>query len=286
MSDQPGYTRIPNALLELLPSLPDAECRVLLVIVRKTLGWQKACDVISYSQLRDATGMSQQGVINGVEAAIKRGILKREPSGHNNGFCYEILADQVVNEVDHLDKQSTKQTSQRSRPLVVNEVDHLPHEEKTAIQGNGTPKNGTFDTNPSSQRSRHTKEIDLKERERKDRAPRKRADAPADRTPHQQIMDAYASSLGYAIRDGPKEGNAARWLVKNGYTAEQVQACFFHLRSQAFWRDKHISLQTVASQIGAYLQSKNGHTNGKPIRSNTGQNPERARWSTELADEL
>lgn len=117
-ADQEPYTRIPNALLEVLATLPDAECRVMLVILRKTAGWQKACDVISYSQLATATGMSRQGVINGIENAIKRGILRRTPSGFNNGFCYE-----VVNEVDHL-KQSTKQTSQRSRPQVVNEVDH------------------------------------------------------------------------------------------------------------------------------------------------------------------
>lgn len=117
------YTKIPNALLELLPLLPDAECRIMLVIIRKTAGWQKACDVISLSQFEAATGMSHQGVINGVEAAMKRGILTREPSGKNNGFCYQIATDQVVNEVDHL-KQSTKLSSQRSRPQVVNEVDH------------------------------------------------------------------------------------------------------------------------------------------------------------------
>ncbi len=90
-------------------------------------------------------------------------------------------------------------------------------------------------------------------------------------------MDAYASCLGYAIRDGPKEGNAAKWLVKNDYTAEQVQACYAHLKVQTFWQGKHISLQTVASSIGAYLQSKNGNRNGKHIRSGAGQHSERGK---------
>jgi len=145
MTDKPNWTEVPNALMELMPYLPEAECRVMLVIARKTHGYHKACDIISYSQLEDATRMSRQGVINGVEAAIKRGILKRAASGFNNGYCYEILADQVVNEVDHF-KQSTKKTterpsSQRSRPQVVNEVDHFKQSTKKTTE------------RPSSQRS-------------------------------------------------------------------------------------------------------------------------------------
>src|SRR5262249_31932336 len=58
-----------------------------------------------------------------------------------------------------------------------------------------------------------------------DRAPRKSADAPAPEetqpSPHQAIMQAYQQALGYPIKDGAKEGNAAKWLVKNGYTPEQ-----------------------------------------------------------------
>jgi len=73
MTDEPNWTKVPNALMELMPYLPEAECRVMLVIARKTHGFHKVCDVISYSQLEDATRMSRQGVINGVEAAIKRG---------------------------------------------------------------------------------------------------------------------------------------------------------------------------------------------------------------------
>ena len=44
MADQPGYTRVPNELLELLPRLPNAEMRVMLVVIRKTTGWQAEID--------------------------------------------------------------------------------------------------------------------------------------------------------------------------------------------------------------------------------------------------
>ena len=135
MSDQPGYTRVPNALLEIIATLPDAECRVMLVIVRRTFGWNKPNATISIKDFTDATKMSRQGVLNGIEAAITRGLITRSPAGYNNGYTYQVVNEvdplQVVNEVD----QSTKWTtsSQRSRPLVVNEVDHLtpdlPHQE-------------------------------------------------------------------------------------------------------------------------------------------------------------
>jgi phage replication O-like protein O len=122
-TEQPKFTQVPNALMELIPYLPNAECRVMLVIARKTHGFHKECDVISYSQFKDATGMSRQGVIDGIEAAMKRGILKREESGFNNGYCYEVQADEVVKQLDHF-KQSSNLTSQATRPQVVKQLDH------------------------------------------------------------------------------------------------------------------------------------------------------------------
>lgn len=91
-----------------------------------------------------------------------------------------------------------------------------------------------------------------------DRAPRKSADAPETKelTPHQAIMDAYAQALGYPIKDGAKEGNAAKWLVKNNYTPAQVVGCYQSLRADPWWEGKHISLQTVAGKIGAWSQAK------------------------------
>jgi phage replication O-like protein O len=109
--DKPNYTQIPNVLLdEHLPLMGDAELRVVLVIARKTFGWHKDSDRISLSQLQELTGLSRQGVINGIDAAVNRGIVaKVEYAGKTSEYCL------VVNQVDH--------TSQRSRLALVNEVD-------------------------------------------------------------------------------------------------------------------------------------------------------------------
>lgn len=249
MTDQEPYTKIPNALLEVLATLPDAECRVMLVIIRKTAGWQKACDVISYSQLATATGMSRQGAINGVEGAIKRGILKRTPSGFNNGFCYE-----VVNEVDHL-KQSTKQTSQRSRPLVVNEVDHQVVNE----------------VDPQKKRYKEKKEKIVGA-----------AQAPPPTTDHQRLMQLYAGVLpDKRIPNGATEGKAAKAILAAGYTPEQAIEVYTYLKRRDFWRDQHLSLASVNKQMGAVLHALKVNPNGsiRQTQPNNGRHPDpRAEW--------
>lgn len=268
MSDQPGYTRMPNALLELLSLLPDAECRVLIVIARKTIGWQKVCDVISYSQLTDATGMSRQGVINGVESAVKRGIIKREPSGHNNGFCYEILADQVVNEVDHL-KQSTKCTGQRSRPLVVNEVDHLGAS--------------------SSQRSRPTKEKILKKEKERDRGGAKRTPrTPKEPTPEIIVLAlADVCKIDRTIATKPQRdqlyqsaGILSRAGAKQEQAPEQIADAIRYVAGYYgthHWRGKKGESPTPANirEVWREAIEARGTKNGKPLRPSLNGHSER-----------
>lgn len=117
--EKPNYTQIPNALLdEHLPHMKEAELRVVLVIARATFGWHKQKDKLSISQLVEKTGLTRQGVVNGIGAAMDRGVIGREEDGM--GFVYFLtISDEPVNVVD----QSTKLTSQRSGPKPVNVVD-------------------------------------------------------------------------------------------------------------------------------------------------------------------
>lgn len=121
MSDRPGYegpnyTQIPNALLDdNMPHMKEAELRVVLAICRQTFGWHKDADELSLTQLEAKTGLSRQGVINGIEAALKSGLIERHKTGKS--FTYSV----IVHEVD----KSTKLTSnsQPSGLTAVNEVD-------------------------------------------------------------------------------------------------------------------------------------------------------------------
>lgn len=61
------YTKIPNEIIAAMPQLKDSEFRVLIFILRKTVGWGKTEDTISISQLVEGTGLSRRSVIYAVQ---------------------------------------------------------------------------------------------------------------------------------------------------------------------------------------------------------------------------
>ena len=118
--DKPNHTQIPNVLLdEQMCEMGEAELRVVFAVARKTFGWHKERDRISLSQLMKLTGLSKQGVLNGTEDAIQRGVLSKIPEG--NSFSYALLVNEVdtserlVNNVDMTGQQSGQANSQPSR---------------------------------------------------------------------------------------------------------------------------------------------------------------------------
>jgi len=92
MTDQPQepYTRVPNALLDSMADLGNAELRVLLAITRKTTGFGKACDVISLTQLEKLTGIARPHLIAALESLLARNYIAREPA-KRNGFSYQLV---------------------------------------------------------------------------------------------------------------------------------------------------------------------------------------------------
>lgn len=80
----PNTTQIPNTVLdELMPNLKDVELRVLLIVVRQTLGWiedletgrRKEKDWISRSQLMSKTGRKQRAISSAVDMLCKEGVI-------------------------------------------------------------------------------------------------------------------------------------------------------------------------------------------------------------------
>jgi len=84
-----------------------------------------------------------------------------------------------------------------------------------------------------------------------------------ERTPEEQayldrkkaIETAYVEALGYKPSAFVQEAKAAKWLAEQGYTPEQVTGCLRHLQADDWYAGKHISLQTVSKQIGAWVQA-------------------------------
>jgi len=78
-----GYTQIPHEILEKLVrlSLPPNQWRVLLFIIRKTLGWHKKVDYIANYQIVEATGLCKAVVsrclkgLNDMQLITRKGKL-------------------------------------------------------------------------------------------------------------------------------------------------------------------------------------------------------------------
>ena len=113
----PNYTQTPNDVFALIPEMKDAELRVTLIIVRETFGWQQggSAAMLSLTDLMGLTGLSRQGVLNGLNAGKARGTIYQIKGERTAKTAYGL----VVNVVD----QSTPLTSPRSRPELVNVVD-------------------------------------------------------------------------------------------------------------------------------------------------------------------
>lgn len=89
-TNQPTYTKVPNALLDAMADMGNAELRVALAIVRKIAGWGKECDVISLTQLETMTGLARQHIIKALNTIEQQGWITREPA-KRNGFCYRLV---------------------------------------------------------------------------------------------------------------------------------------------------------------------------------------------------
>lgn len=108
------------------------------------------------------------------------------------------------------------------------------------------------------------------------------ADAPADAQPkkrgrpastphsdHKELLRRYQEACGYPIANGAQAGRAAKQLLSAGYTVDQIIGCYYHLKKQAYWKDKPLSLTSIGNQIGAYLQSQGRATGPVVIRDMT-----------------
>lgn len=114
--EEPNHTQTPNAFYDdLLKKIETVtELKVTLAIIRQTFGWHKKEDELSLSQLEALTGLSRQGVCDGLKIGLERGSIVRRKSGQS--FVYSL---KLVSNTD----QSTTLTSQQRGLEVVSNVD-------------------------------------------------------------------------------------------------------------------------------------------------------------------
>jgi len=80
----PNTTQVPNVILDkLMPILPPAPLKVVLVIARFTYGFQKRSEKIGFKQLSTASGLSRRAAIDAVQ--VLGDLIHVKPGGPGKG---------------------------------------------------------------------------------------------------------------------------------------------------------------------------------------------------------
>lgn len=83
-----NHTQIPNIIIDKMNQFTGEEIKTFVAICRKTIGWHKTTDKISYSQLVKMTGLSINGLKKCLRTLIDRKIITQERTKF--GFKYDI----------------------------------------------------------------------------------------------------------------------------------------------------------------------------------------------------
>ena len=87
----PNSFQLPNAFVdEMLAQVSGNACKVYLLIVRKTRGWQKEKDYISYSQIQKITGISSATVSKAIDELSKLGLIKVKTGNEKSANQYSL----------------------------------------------------------------------------------------------------------------------------------------------------------------------------------------------------
>lgn len=127
--DRPTTTPVPDELFDLwLPHLSEAELKVLLYIIRRTLGFKKDADAISLSQLAEGivrrdgrrldwgAGVSEKSCRRGIAGLLEKGLITqtktRLPDGGDGTTIYSLVWRGGQNDHRGLDNLSAARWSE------------------------------------------------------------------------------------------------------------------------------------------------------------------------------
>jgi phage replication O-like protein O len=133
------YTQIPNELFEIIPKLhlSGTEYDILLVVLRKTLGFHKENDWISYSQFIILTGKSKIAIWKSLKSLVNKNILvNKSKLGKTTKYSLNMDVSKwklLVNKSKLVNYR--KQTSKQKLTGLVNKSKHT---KETYIKENTT----------------------------------------------------------------------------------------------------------------------------------------------------
>lgn len=224
--EAPNYTQIPNIYFdEIMQILNQTENIVFLVIMRKTFGWHKKRDAISYSQIMSLSGIKSRSTISAALKGLQeKGLIETLKTGQL--ISYTVSINGLVQNID----QSKNCT--------------------------GTSTNSVLVESKTSPNSVHTKEKNLNKDKEINNTNNKQYNKPDKKqqkeNPYKEIYDTYISIHEKLKGNKPEivysiTSKRISTLLKQGITKEQL----IHVIKQAQYDD--FLVKTTDFQIQAIL---------------------------------
>lgn len=118
-ANEDGYTPFSNYTLDvIMPSLPANAWKVLCFVLRKTQGWQKDMDRLSYGQIEEGTGISSSATIStAIKVLLEKNYIIQvpgsawKPMGYRINSALEIEEQETTDSTSIPEEQKTNSTS-------------------------------------------------------------------------------------------------------------------------------------------------------------------------------
>ena len=229
-----GWTQTPNFIYDLMHTMKEAELKVVMAVVRQTIGWQAERVTLRLDDLVGLTGMSKPSVHTGIKAAMERGVLTREPNG--DSFDYWITEPVAEDATVKNFNQEEEVESKKSLPSAVKNLNQEP------------VKNLNHNIKENINTNKPKKEDTATQPEARERSP----------TPQQEMFAAVCEAIGWDYKTLSKDdrgqvAQAAGILTKASYGVDDIRRFMVEVWFNDWrWTDKAQmpTLKVLRQEIG------------------------------------
>lgn len=101
-----SFTKMPNTFIESsLKEISGSSTKIYVFLCRKIYGWQKSRDIISHSQIKEMTGLSERIIIKSIRELEKSNLIKTIKTGKGKNQKIEYILP--INEKTYAAKNDT-----------------------------------------------------------------------------------------------------------------------------------------------------------------------------------
>ncbi|STY93411.1 replication protein [Moraxella bovis] len=213
--------QLPNAFVdEMLCKLSGNACKIYLLIVRKTRGWHKEADRISYSQIQKYTGINHRATVSkAIDELLEIGLISVQKGNEKSMSEYRLNDDfcgsKNEQEAGSKNEPVKKCTSSKNEPTgSKNEQEAGSKNEHTEIHyiKNTKEKYREYDT--------HTHETQTDENHQNAKKPKttssvKKSKSLNDKLTADDLMNLKLSDFNFSNDDFENIPNLGDWLFDN-----------------------------------------------------------------------